>query len=155
MSIDVEKIVREYIDKSLHMSLGTSKENKPWVCEVHFCYDEDLNLYFVSLPESRHCKEIADNPFVAGNIAKQHDITESPNGIYFEGTAVALETVSDDEVALYCNRLMRDAVELQGRLAQANGHRMYKIEVKNWAAFGKFGGDKNQKYELSWNGGQR
>jgi uncharacterized protein YhbP (UPF0306 family) len=78
MSIDVEKVVREYIDKSIHMSLATSTENKPWVCEVHFAYDDDLNLYWRSKTDRRHSQEIALNPFVAGNIVKQHELTSIP-----------------------------------------------------------------------------
>ena len=32
-NLDIENIIREYIDKSLHMSLATCVDNKPWVCE--------------------------------------------------------------------------------------------------------------------------
>ena len=44
---EIEKIIREYITKIPHMSLAAVSDNKPWVCEVHFAYDNDLNLYFV------------------------------------------------------------------------------------------------------------
>ena len=152
MNIDVEKIVREYIDKTVHMSLGTSRDNKPWVCEVHFAYDENLNLYFVSMPNTRHCQEIAANPYVAGNIIKQHDLTESPNGIYFEGTAEVMANPSQEDIKRYCGRLSRDVDELKDRLKIPAGHRLYKITVTNWAAFGKFNGISNAKYELEWNG---
>lgn len=38
MKINVEQLIQEYIDKSLHMSLATVPDNKPWVCELHFAY---------------------------------------------------------------------------------------------------------------------
>ena len=155
MNLDIEKIIREYIDKTIHMSLGTSRDNKPWVCEVHFGYDQSLNLYFVSLPETRHCSEITVNPQVAGNIVKQHDLTESPKGIYFEGTATVLDAPTTEEIESYCTRLNRDIAELSEKLSEAGGHRMYKIAVENWYAFGKFGTEKNAKHELAWNGGKR
>ena len=155
MNLDVETIIREYIDKTVHMSLATVSGDAPWVCEVHFAYDENLSLYFVSLPTTRHCRELAVNPRVAGNIIKQHSLEEAPNGIYFEGSAEVITEPSDKEIEIYCSRLNRDQNELRGRLQADNGHRVYKIRVSNWAAFGKFGLESNQKHELSWNGGSK
>src|SRR5438105_3492644 len=90
MNVDIERVIREYLPQMVHLSLGTSKDNKPWVCEVHFAYDEHLNLYFRSLKSRRHSQEIALNPNVAGNIVKQHAVGEYPRGVYFEGTAELL-----------------------------------------------------------------
>lgn len=153
--MDVEKIVRKYLDKTVHMSLATSRGSKPWVCEVHFAYDQALNLYFVSERSTRHCKEIADNPFVAGDIVRQHDLSQSPHGIYFEGSAELVADPSSEQISSYCGRLNRDESELRQYLSAEGGRGMYKISVSNWAAFGKFGGDKNQKYELAWSGGDK
>ncbi len=132
MELDIEQIVREYIDNTIHMSMGTVSDNKPWVCEVHFSYDDDLNLYFHSLENTRHTREIAVNPNVAGNIVVQHGPDDSPCGIYYEGTAEKL----DEETGTPKTK--------------------YKITVENWYAFGKFGdSDVNQKYKLVWNGGAK
>ncbi len=149
MSLNVEKIIREYIRKSPHMSLATVSDNKPWVCEVHFVYDDDLNLYFVSKQATRHCREIAINPNVAGNIIKQHPLTESPNGVYFEGQAKKIEATASD-IGRYCDALGRDAVELTEQLREADGRSMYQIQIANWAVFGNFDGNGTVKSELSW-----
>jgi len=153
--IDVEKIIREYIDKTVHMSLATVKDNKPWVCEVHFAYDDKLNLYFVSRLDTRHCQEISANPFVAGNIIRQHDLEELPHGIYFEGKAEVIIDPSDEDISRYCKRLARDAVELHELLEVKDVRAMFKVSVKNWAAFGKFNDVDLQKYELTWNEGSQ
>lgn len=147
--MDVEKIIREYIDKSLHMSLATVSGDRPWVCEVHFAYDEDLNLYWRSKTSRRHSQEIAENPLVSGNIVRQHSIEEYPHAIYFEGTAEMLE---DEEVIrkvfpLFQARLGADASIIEEALT-ADGHKVYKVTVENWYAFGKFGGDSGHKYKL-------
>lgn len=147
--MDIEQIVREYIDKTVHMSLATVSGGKPWVCEVHFAYDKNLNMYFVSKLTTRHCSEIAVNPSVAGNIVKQHSLDESPHGVYFEGTAEAIEP-TNDQLELYCSRLGRDKDELAVQLKEDDGRRMYRIAVRNWAIFGKFGLDANQKHQLTW-----
>jgi uncharacterized protein YhbP (UPF0306 family) len=149
--MDVEKVIREYIDKSLHLSLATCIGNKPWVCEVHFVYDEDLNLYFRSLPSRRHSQEIAQNSNVAGNIVKQHERGEPPHAIYFEGTA---ECLTDDVerqrlFAIFQQRLGANGTILE-EARRDDGHQFYEITVATWYAFGKFSGNSFQKYELPW-----
>ncbi len=149
--MDIEGLIREYIEKTVHMSLATVSDDKPWVCEVHFGYDDNLNIYFVSKQTTRHCREIAANKHVAGNIVKQHTLEDSPYGVYFEGYAQIIENPSDEELDRYCTRLKRDKKELQKTLNIDNGHRMYRISVNNWALFGKFSQAPNKKYELAWN----
>ena len=149
MDLDIEKIVREYVDKYLHMSLATVSGDKPWVCEVHFVYDEDLNLYWRSLVTRRHSQEIAANPNVAGNIVRQHALDEYPHAVYFEGTAKLLEDVQEQEkiLPLFISRIGADESAIEDA-SKENGHKFYKVTVENWYAFGKFGGDKGQKYQL-------
>lgn len=152
--MNIETIVREYIEKSLHMSLGTSVNNQPWVCEVHFAYDENLNLYFRSLTSRRHSQEIAQNPNVAGNIVRQHGPTDVPHAIYFEGTAAQ---VTDDaerqRIFPYFQKRLSTAESKLEEARDPAGHQFYKVIVAKWYAFGQFGGDSVEKYELDWNGG--
>lgn len=151
---ELEQIIREYIDKSLHMSLATCADNHPWVCEVHFAYDDDLNVYFRSKNNRRHSREIAHNPNVAGNIVRQHAIDEYPHAIYFEGTAeeVSDETRYQELYELFARRQDVDESIIDDA-KQADGHKFYKITVENWSAFGKFGREDGDKYILKWNGG--
>ena len=60
-SEELEKIIREYIDESIHMSFATCADNHPWVSEVHFVYDNNFNLYFRSKANRRHSEELAKN----------------------------------------------------------------------------------------------
>jgi uncharacterized protein YhbP (UPF0306 family) len=153
---DVEKILRHYIDKTIHMSLGTSRDNKPWVCEVHFAYDDDLNLYFRSLKSRRHSQEIADNPNVAGNIIDKYGPGDPVVGVYFEGNAELLEGGEAKILAAECLKtrlnITDDIVE---ESARDDGHQFYKISVANWYVFGRFGGSSGQKHTLAWNGGKK
>lgn len=150
--MDTEAIIREYIQQTIHMSLGTSANNIPWVCEVHFGYDDELNLYFRSKPSRRHSQEIANNPHVAGNIVRQHSLEDSVVGIYFEGTAEQLADVDINHKAY----IAMEHREIAGpdTITDAHnkdGHKFYKITVKNWYAFGRFGESHGQKYKLEWN----
>jgi len=154
MSVNVEKVIREYIDKSLHLSLATMSISGPWVCEVHFAYDDDLNLYFRSTKERRHCQEIATNPSVAGDIVAQHSLEDSPHCISFEGKAELVEDESQF-VELYGFFAQRQNVteEIIEQAKTESGPSFYKIAVNNWYAFGGFENEPVQKYKLAWNGG--
>lgn len=149
--MDVEQLVRENIDRSVHMSLATVRDNKPWVSEVHFAYDEDLNLYWRSLADRRHSLEIADNPNVAGNIVDKFAVGEPPVGIYFEGTAELLEPGYEQHNAFELLKARVDAADhAVEEAAREDGHKFYKISVKNWYVFGQFGQPKGHKYKLKW-----
>lgn len=156
MNTDVETIIRDHIDKTLHMSLATASNNHPWVTELHFVYDDSLNLYWRSLASRRHSIEIAANPNVAGNIVKQHSLDEYPHAIYFEGRAELLTGIGEQQriFPLFQQRLGAGEDILTEALTE-DGHKFFKITIQNWYAFGKFGADHGQKLELAWNGGAR
>lgn len=151
MTADVEKIIREYLVEVIHLSLATCRDNKPWVCEVHYVFDDTLNLYFRSTPTRRHSKEIAENPNVAGDIVKQHREGEKPRGVYFEGIAEMLENVDENHVAYkrYCERFGTDKVILEEAQTE-NGHKFYKITVNTFFLFDSKESNPSQRYELDW-----
>ena len=154
--MDIETIIREYIDKSVHMSLGTSRDNRPWVCELHFAYDDNLNLYFRSLASRRHSQEIAANPRVAGNIVGQHQLGEVPHGIYFEGTAARItDDAARQQVFPHFQSRLGSKEKIIDEARRDDGHQFYKVTVETWYAFGKFDGESVDKYELAWNGGRK
>jgi uncharacterized protein YhbP (UPF0306 family) len=136
------------------MSLATCKDNRPWVCEVHFAFDDDLNLYYRSLTSRRHSQEIAANPYVAGNIVKQHAIGEPPVGIYFEGLAEKLDPGAEQTKAL---GLLKERLQVPDKVLEEvqrpDGHQVYKITVETFYIFGKLDNQGTTKYEVKWNEG--
>jgi len=150
-AVNVEKVIREYLPYVLHLSLATERDNAPWVCEVHFAYDDDLNLYFRSLASRRHSMEISENPKVAGNIIKQHSLDESAVGVYFEGIARLLEADEELKIAYKCIKERLHAEDnILEEAKKKDGHKFYKITVKNWYVFGRFGLPHGQKHKLEW-----
>lgn len=148
---DLEKAIREYLPEVIHMSLATSKDNKPWVCEVHYAYDEDLNFYFMSTAQRRHSVEISENPNVSGNIVKQHGMKDKPRGIYFEGVAEMLSEVYEEHPAYisYKKRFGLDKSDIvESRLE--TGHKFYKITVSKFYVFDAIESSPSQKYKLDW-----
>jgi uncharacterized protein YhbP (UPF0306 family) len=150
--MEIEKVVREYIDKTIHMSLATASGDTPWICEVHFAYDGKLNLYFRSLKSRRHSQEIAANPKVAGNIIDKYNLGDTEVGLSYEGTAALIEDKNERQVAFDCLQARLGISEIALTEAEIEeGHQFYKIQISNWYVMGKFGTPKNEKYTLDWN----
>ena len=155
--MNIEPTIRDLITRTIHMSLATVRDNKPWVCEVHFIYDDDLNIYFMSKVSRRHSQEIADNPYVSGTIVRQHDKGEFCSGaLYYEGQAHAVtdEARQHELRELFGQRLgTPDSAMVD--VGQPEGSQFYQITVSNYAVFGKFGDNPIGKYELKWKGSQK
>lgn len=149
MLLDIEKTIREYLPTVVHMSLGTSKDNKPWVCEVHYAYDRNLNLYFLSMPFTRHCQEIASNPNVSGNIVQQLTGKMKPRGVYFEGKCTLVENPDKDHIAFktYHERFKTPETVLE---VSNDNPKFYKVEVTNFYVFDARESDPPHKYSLEW-----
>ncbi len=149
--MNIEETIRQYLPQVIHLSLATSSGNRPCICEVHYVFDDNLNLYFRSKPDRRHSVEIASNRSVAGNIVVQHKIGEKVRGVYFEGTAEKLMNVDMEHPAytLYCERF-GTGPEILEESRTDSGHGFYKITVDTFFLFDSKESDPSQKYELSW-----
>lgn len=147
---EIEKIIRGYIPQIIHMSLATSKNNKPWVCEVHFLYDDDLNLYFSSSIDSRHSQEIVANPHVAGNIVTQHHKDQKVRCVDFEGTARVLtqEEAEKEGYPAYVRRY-GESENLLNEIRKDGNAKFFKITVENYCLFDSYG-EKRGKHTLPW-----
>jgi uncharacterized protein YhbP (UPF0306 family) len=148
---DVEGTIRDYISGLFHLSLATSINDKPWVCEVHFSYDDELNLYFQSKEIRRHSQEIEHNNHVAGNIVSTHAVGDKVRGVYFEGTAKKIEFVDEKDPG-YISYSVRfnTGKSLLEELNSQDGHTFYKISVANYYLFDSVESLPSQKYELAW-----
>ena len=105
------------------------------------------------MQSARHSKEIAINPYVSGNIVRQHGKGERPRGVYFEGTAHKVTAVSEDSEAFvtYNTRLGLP----WGAVDHGDGsgaHAFYEIIVSDWYVFDGVESKPSQKYHLPWNG---
>lgn len=151
----IEEIIREYIPQIIHMSLATVKDNKPWVCEVHFSHDDDLNLYFVSSSETRHAQEIISNPHVAGNIVTQHHKNQKVRCVDFEGIATMLEGAEAEKTAYraYVSR-NGESEGLLNEIRKDGNTRFFKISVSDFFLFDSYG-DQRGKHHLPWRSGER
>ncbi len=148
----VEQTIRQYLPQIVHISLATCAGGRPWVCEVHFAFDDDLNLYWQSLPDRRHSVEIDENANVAGNIVTQHALNQKVRGVYFEGRAEKLESVDAEHSGYRAYALRYNKGEsLLADWAKDGGPRLYKINVSDFYLFDAYATDPPQKLHLPWN----
>ncbi|MBI3626673.1 pyridoxamine 5'-phosphate oxidase family protein [Candidatus Uhrbacteria bacterium] len=94
------KYIKEALDRTEFMALGTFGADGSWVCPVQFSYDEKMSLYFKSIPVSRHMKNISANPQVSVAI---YSTVRLPNdevvGIQLKGSAQILMSEAEVEQA--------------------------------------------------------
>ncbi len=78
------------------MTVATAKDESPWAASVFYAND-GFTLYFLSDPESRHSKDIAENHVVAITVNEDYHDWRKIKGIQMEGKAELV--VTEDEMA--------------------------------------------------------
>ena len=69
MNDNEKKLLSEYLSSQKLMSLATSDgKGNLWSANVFFCHDKDLNIYFMSAPDSLHSQFISVNKRVSFTI---------------------------------------------------------------------------------------
>lgn len=148
-----EECVREYVKTNNVIQLATSMDGQPWICNVHFYADDDLNIYWRSTPERRHSKEIAANPKVAA-VIKVHENTPEEDyiiGMTVEGTAQLLAEATDHAVVdAYCQKLGKDDEARAKMKDGTDPNKFYKLTPKNFVIFNTrdFEGNPRQEWKV-------
>ncbi len=89
VSEQARDIVRSIVTENTYLTISTTDGEQPWCAPVQYVADEDLNLYFVSLPGSRHMTHIASNPHVAVTIFDSQQPPFTSRGVQIEAMAEA------------------------------------------------------------------
>lgn len=152
---EIEQIIRTYIPQVIHMSVASvGAEGKPWAWEVHYAFDGDLNLYWVSVLGARHSQEVLANPNVSGTIVTQHHLDQFARGVSFEGKAEVVETVDENHPALkaYASRFpSRTASILEGYAKDGPGvRRIFKVTVSDFYLADGLKTGIPEKHHLVW-----
>lgn len=110
----VKETVLKYLEEHYTMTIATAQEDSPWAAAVFYASD-GFTLYFLSDPESRHSKNIAEHPSVAVTINEDYHDWRKIKGIQMEGKA-ELVTAEDDvarAVATYVKKYSFTAAYLK------------------------------------------
>jgi len=84
----------EYLKEHKFMSVATHDEHL-WAAWVYYVIDDEFNLYFVSAPDTDHCKNIIKNGEIACAIADSHqNVTDKKIGAQMYGTSYRLKDIT-------------------------------------------------------------
>lgn len=82
-----KELVLSFLRKHKLMSVATFGKY-PWIASVYYTFDKDLNIFFLSSPDTLHCQHIEANPRVAVSIAdSSQDINKPKKGLQLYGNA--------------------------------------------------------------------
>ena len=99
MSVDAKSQVLDYLQSHNTMTLSTCAGDIPWAATVFYASD-DLDLYFFSSPDSRHCQNLSVNPRVAVTIQEDYKDWRAIKGIQLEGKVVLVDGVLEKAKAM-------------------------------------------------------
>ena len=104
MSAPLKERVFAFLGEHHVMTLATVGPDGPWAAAVFYAH-EDLRLYFLSAPNTRHAQNLAHAPRAAATIQRDYDDWPGIRGLQLEGTV--REVAREDEArvrALYQER---------------------------------------------------
>src|SRR4030095_14937722 len=99
MADELRQQVLSYLEPHNTMTLGTCSGDAPWAATVFYASD-DLCLYFFSVPDSRHCQNLAANPRVAVTVQEDYHDWRRIKGIQLEGTAILVDSMIEKAKAM-------------------------------------------------------
>ncbi len=71
---ELRTLAAKVLEDGYLMSLGTVDESGVWVADVIYVHDDDFNLYWISLPQTRHSKALGQNSQVACAITANQEV---------------------------------------------------------------------------------
>jgi uncharacterized protein YhbP (UPF0306 family) len=99
MSDELKQQILDYIQTHNTMTLATCASEMPWAATVFYA-SEELKLYFFSVPDSRHCQNLAANPRVAVTIQEDYKDWREIKGIQLEGTVALVDSLAEKAKAM-------------------------------------------------------
>jgi len=105
MSDALKQEVLDYLRGHNTMTLATCASDVPWASTVFYASD-DLRLYFLSAPESRHCQNLSGNSRVGVTIQEDYKDWREIKGVQLEGNVKLVDSVIEraEAMAIYARK---------------------------------------------------
>ena len=148
----LRRLIKEYLKEIKLMQLATAIDNQPWVCNVWFAADEDLNIYWFSSTRRRHSHEVMKNRKVSSAIVLPQTPEDPPRGLQLQGIAEMLtkKTDIDKAISVYKDRIFNIETIKELMQDEENPHKFYRIKPTQFVLFDavNFGDNWRQEYNL-------
>ncbi|RII28838.1 MAG: pyridoxamine 5'-phosphate oxidase [Geobacter sp.] len=119
--------VQRYLRNHNVATLATGSGNDIWASAV-FYVNDGYTLYFLSSPESRHCLNLAQNPYVALTIQEDYSDWTDIKGVQMEGTVSEISGEEEEKA----RRLYGEKFPVVGMLAQAPAAIVMALTKVRW-----------------------
>lgn len=121
-------------DKRL-MALASYNTEYPWICNVYFVTNDNLEFYFLSSPETIHIKQIKENDKVAFIVADSHQSPESDKrAVQAWGEAKVVNNM--EELQWFLNKFTDNPSKYNAEeIIKGIGRIVYKITPKKMKLF--------------------
>lgn len=135
MNKDLRSHIELNVSKAKVMQLATSVDDQPWACTVYFVADNQLNLYWLSFPERRHSKELAQNTKAAITMPLKTDVPVI--GVSAEGRVAIVEDIdrAKQMIELYVAKYNTGNSFYENLLKGTNKHVMYQFSPQRYVLF--------------------
>jgi len=122
------------INRQKVMQLATAKVGQPWVCSVYFVVD-DGKFYWLSLPDRRHSRELAQNKKAAVTIAIKQSMPVI--GLQGEGTVRTVRNLDEIErvLAAYVKKYKQGMNFVERFKKGENRHMLYCLTPREIMLF--------------------
>lgn len=139
-NIDWNAKVKEALGRTEFMAISTVGEDGSWTNPVQYGYSEKLDLYFVSMMDSKHVANLLKDPRISAAIFKTERFPDGEvMGLQLKGTAKHL--TSDAEI--------EKAIRYYG--AKPNGEwEFFKITPEElWCFDSRIFGERRERVDLA------
>lgn len=146
----LKKLIKEYLKEAKMMQLATVNNGKPWVCNVWFAVDNDLNIYWFSSTTRRHSIDVSKDPHVAAAICLPHTPSDPARGIQLEGVAEMITDPKDMAKATryYIGRIFSVKQVKFYINSLEKPHKFYKITPNKFVLFDTVNFPDDSRQEL-------
>ncbi len=127
---DLGAIARSIVDSNRFMTLATADESGlPWASPVWYAPADYRELYWVSSPEARHSRNLAQRPQLAIVIFDSHE-PGSWKAVYMSAVAEQLTDV-DEGIEVFSRRSVEQGLPVWTRddVLPPARHRLYRATV--------------------------
>ena len=101
---DLRSLIKEVLETGYLLALASVDEGGPWVSDVIYISDSNLNLYFISRLEFRHSKAFEKNSQAAGAITAVEKPEGQSTGVQLAGTISKVSQIPADALVRYSQK---------------------------------------------------
>lgn len=141
------QLLVQYLSAARVMQIASADNNVPWICNVYYVVDNQLNIYWLSYPDRKHSRDIAVNPHMALCVAVKQDVPVIGVQAIGTGEVVDRAVLVAKVLPLYIQKYGLGKQFLQNFRRHNNKHMLYRFVPKKFMLFDElnFGMDNVQE----------